>query len=212
MNIIIMLLGFIRRLMVKIYTDGGYSHSQDMGAWAYVTEDEKFASGVVVRAASHNIDCELFAIVTALNTYPDADIYTDLQGAVKWATGEWKTATPVTQSYKNLVASRASQIHWIKGHSGDILGEAAHRLVQKVLSGQKEPTSKVDVAECIPTRYSRLKAIVEFMAFADIHIKKPDYDILEWLADYGMDADCATKESVPEESELILELAELVKG
>lgn len=89
---------------------------------------------------ANNVAGELHAVIEALqwcrqNGISEVAIFYDMEGIEKWATGEWKTNTPVTKNYANTVRKSGITIHWqkVQSHTGDRWNEEADRLARSAL-------------------------------------------------------------------------------
>lgn len=60
-------------------------------------------------------------------------IFYDFQNIEKWATGEYKTNTPMTQAYKHFIDTCGIKIEWVKveSHTGIALNDRADELAKE---------------------------------------------------------------------------------
>ena len=133
-----------------IYTDGSFDEETNTYAWAYVaTLDGKEVSkdyGIgrnKYAAESRNVAGECAAAMNAAKWVSDrngtATIVHDYEGVGKWAQGEWKTNTYVSQSYVAYMKKYSDIISFrkVKGHNGDKFNEEADRLARLAILESK---------------------------------------------------------------------------
>lgn len=67
------------------------------------------------------------------NRITEIAIFYDFQNIEKWATGEYKTNTPMTQAYKQYIDTCGIKIEWIKveSHTGVALNDRADTLAKE---------------------------------------------------------------------------------
>ena len=116
----------------KIFTDGGYSISKGIGAYAFIIleGEEEICRYAKMVARSTNNRCELLAIVNAVMLVPDHSsviIYTDSQYCIGVLTGKYrrKKNTDLLDKWDIIVTSKKMNIEfkWVRGHSGDKYNE-----------------------------------------------------------------------------------------
>ena len=115
----------------KIYTDGGYSISKGIGAYAFIIlegMDEICRNAERIEKSTNN-RCELLAIINAIRLLPDyssATIYTDSQYCIGVLTGQYRRR----KNTDIIVASKGLNIEfeWVKGHSGNKYNELCDEL------------------------------------------------------------------------------------
>ena len=121
----------------KIYTDGGYSLSKGIGAYAFIILEgmEEICRNAERIEKSTNNRCELLAIINAVRLLPDhcsATIYTDSQYCIGVLTGQYrrKKNTDILDEWDIIVASKNLNIEfeWVKGHSGNKYNELCDEL------------------------------------------------------------------------------------
>jgi ribonuclease HI len=185
---------------MKIYTDGSYDVAREMGSWAYVTEAGESASGIIAYPEARNIDGEILAVIMAIDKYPEAQIFTDLQGIPRWVSKKWKANTLVSQNLQNFMTGRKNVITWVKGHSGNPTNEQVHKLASSILKSE-EATKIYNRKKCraqyspefntLPDTFKKTiigdvvqEAIANNIVF---NFERPDYGITEFLADYGLE-------------------------
>ena len=116
----------------KIFTDGGYSISKGVGAYAYIILEggEEICKNAERVERSTNNRCELIAIINAvrlLRDHSSVTIYTDSQHCIGVLTGQYrrKKNTDLLDEWDIIVASKGLSIEfeWVKGHSGNKYNE-----------------------------------------------------------------------------------------
>ena len=116
----------------EIWTDGGYSISNGVGAYAFLVlhgDEEVYRHAEKVERSTNN-RCELLAIINAVRLLPDhssVTIYTDSQYSIGVLTGQFrrKKNTDLLDEWDIIVASKGLSIEfeWVKGHSGNKYNE-----------------------------------------------------------------------------------------
>ena len=135
---------------VIIYTDGACRGNPGPGGWgAFIKFDgiEKEMFGG--QANTTNNQMELSAAIEgllALKEPCEVDLFTDSkyvmdgmnQWIQNWKKNNWRTAAKkdvknkeLWQKLDHLIAQHQVQLHWVKGHSGDVGNEAADLLANK---------------------------------------------------------------------------------
>lgn len=121
----------------EIWTDGGYSISNGVGAYAFLVlqgNEEVYRNAERVEKSTNN-RCELLAIINAVRLLPDhcsATIYTDSQYCIGVLTGQYRRRknTDILDDWDIIVASKGLDIEfeWVKGHSGNKYNELCDEL------------------------------------------------------------------------------------
>lgn len=121
----------------EIWTDGGYSISNGVGAYAFLVlqgDEEVYRHAEKVERSTNN-RCELLAIINAVRLLPDhcsATIYTDSQYCIGVLTGQYRRRknTDILDEWDIIVASKSLNIEfeWVKGHSGNKYNELCDEL------------------------------------------------------------------------------------
>ena len=121
----------------EIWTDGGYSISNGVGAYAFLVlqgNEEVYRHAEKVERSTNN-RCELLAIINAVRLLPDhcsATIYTDSQYCIGVLTGQYrrKKNTDILDEWDIIVESKSLNIEfeWVKGHSGNKYNELCDEL------------------------------------------------------------------------------------
>ena len=121
----------------EIWTDGGYSISEGVGAYAFIVlqgNEEVYRHAERIEKSTNN-RCELLAIINAVRLLPDhcsATIYTDSQYCIGVLTGQYrrKKNTDILDEWDIIVASKSLNIEfeWVKGHSGNKYNELCDEL------------------------------------------------------------------------------------
>lgn len=103
---------------------------------------------------SRQVAGEIRAVIEVLEWCKARDvkeitIFYDFQNIEKWATGEFKTNTPVTRSYKEYIDNCDIKITWVKveSHTGIELNEKADALAKE--GAQKPLTSYGSTEPCL---------------------------------------------------------------
>jgi ribonuclease HI len=114
--------------MIKIYTDGAYSPSRNVGGWAFVIteKDEKIFSNLDTVKDTTNNRMEILACFKALewlkeNNKKEAIIISDSMYVIGTMTKNWKKNKNVDLWVKMFNIIGQFEITWqhVKGHSGD---------------------------------------------------------------------------------------------
>lgn len=126
-------------MLLKIYTDGAYSTSRDIGGWAYAVLDN---NGNVSRTGcgrelnTTNNRMELMAVIKAINSVinitKDIEIYSDSNYIVKTINKEYNT-----QSNSDLWEQIPTNINLkgvkVPGHSTDKLNNLVDALATSII-------------------------------------------------------------------------------
>jgi ribonuclease HI len=124
-----------------IYTDGGYRHSKDLGAWGFViinTKNKKALARAQAFTKTTSNRMELSAVLEALKILPSprkqvflvSDSQYTINSCEKWIRGwksnGWKKNTPgelknidILQELDVLISSHNIKYFWVRGHSGN---------------------------------------------------------------------------------------------
>lgn len=112
----------------QLYTDGGYSMSGDLGAFAYVILHEgellqKYSQKIVHET---NNRAEIKAILYGIQALPDkseVDVFSDSQYALGVLSGRYraKKNPDLVSLYKKIVVTKGMKVsyNWVRGHDGD---------------------------------------------------------------------------------------------
>lgn len=123
--------------MYELYTDGGYSMNDDLGAFAYVIlqdgkEIKRYAQKI---AHETNNRAEIKAIMEGVRSLPDKShitVYSDSQYAIGVLSGGYKAKanTDLVYEYKKMVRTRGLKIEyrWVRGHNGNKWNELCDTL------------------------------------------------------------------------------------
>lgn len=110
----------IRKDGQEVYREGGYVPENDPDLVAH-----------------RQIGGEIYAVVQALRWcarqgIPACTIYHDYEGLARWASGEWKARTPLTQRYVAFLQKVPVRITWVKvpAHKGLHWNELADKLAR----------------------------------------------------------------------------------
>ena len=134
---------------LHIYVDGSYHIRRHMYGWGVVilTEDgPQTLSGCGDEAdylTARNVAGEIFASLSAMqwaldHGYSRIRIFHDYEGIGKWATGDWKTNTPISIMYAGAVKERyAPHLHItftkVEAHTGVVYNEMADQLAKEAV-------------------------------------------------------------------------------
>ena len=133
-----------------LYTDGSYNKkiSRDSTAYsAVIVTNESLTEYIVdiiygvvtdpLYVSMWNVGGEIWGVLAGsdyiINQYKvkDISLYYDYIGLGKWATGEWRTKNPATQSYarymKNIMNDYNLTLNKVPGHSNILLNEVADK-------------------------------------------------------------------------------------
>ena len=126
-----------------IYTDGGYSQMNDIGAFAYVMLDDK--ENVLKKNAwkiekETNNRAELKAIIAGVHHLPmdatDVRIISDSQYALNTLSGKWqrKSNTDLFHIYDKIIKERRLNVvyEWVRGHDGNQYNEMCDKMCSDV--------------------------------------------------------------------------------
>lgn len=126
-----------------IYTDGGYSQMNDIGAFAYVMLDDK--ENVIKKNAweiekETNNRAELKAIIAGVHHLPmdatDVRIISDSQYALNTLSGKWqrKSNTDLFPIYDKIIKERRLNVvyEWVRGHDGNQYNEMCDKMCSEV--------------------------------------------------------------------------------
>jgi ribonuclease HI len=98
----------------------------------------ELSGGVERDIKSRQVAGELVAVMRLLTYCADhsidaVEIFYDYTGIEMWATGRWKTNTPLTQRYVAFVKRSPVNITWqkVKSHSGDTWNDRADELARQ---------------------------------------------------------------------------------
>ena len=122
-----------------IYTDGGYSNKNSVGAFAYIMLD---GNGNEVRRGAWKIEnetnnrAELKAIITAVYHLPetnaDVTVNSDSMYALNTLSGRWarNKNTDLFDAWAGVLQKKQPNItyNWVKGHNGDPYNEEYDRM------------------------------------------------------------------------------------
>lgn len=154
---------------LHIYVDGSYLPSHDEAGWAWVAigkdgqelEEHIIAEGAGVSpepALSRNIDGEVLATLKCVEwfiTYTTDNphmgfnqviIHHDYVGIAKWALGEWKTNTLLTQNFRtsmegylNILKKHQFTLHFNKvlAHSGNRWNDYVDQNAREAIRNRK---------------------------------------------------------------------------
>ncbi len=152
--------------VVEVYTDGSASPNPGPGGWAAVMVEagrRRNISGGEAHTTNNRM--ELQAALEAIKALPRSKtirMHTDSQylrlGITEyladWLRAGWKTRgrQPVAnqdlwQSLVKAMAGRKITWLWVRGHTGDLLNEAADQLAQKAGARHRQPRAAVGRAE-----------------------------------------------------------------
>ena len=116
----------------EIWTDGGYSISNGVGAYAFLVlqGDEEVYRHAEPGERSTNNRCELLAIINALKFLPfgsSATVYTDSTYCIGVLTGQYRRRknTDILEEWDRIVISKflTVEFEWVKAHSGNRYNE-----------------------------------------------------------------------------------------
>ena len=122
-----------------VYTDGGYSMQNNVGAFAYVMLD---GGGNLVRKGAWRITdetnnrAELKAIITAVHHLPETgasvEIISDSQYALNTLSGKWSRNknTDLFEVWDRVLDAKQPTIayKWVRGHNGNEYNEMCDRM------------------------------------------------------------------------------------
>ncbi len=151
--------------MIKIYTDGSCLGNPGAGGWAAVLVDEKNRREEIFGGEAHttNNRMELTAAIRALEKISpgqSVELFTDssyLKNAftngwlAKWKRNGFNNGRVLNQDLwqelDNLVATRAVNFNWVKGHAGNFFNERCDQLArstaEKFQQKKFEPPKKI---------------------------------------------------------------------
>lgn len=166
---------------IVAYVDGSYDNKTERYAYGCVIiepdgkeilnfDSANDPEGIISQNVAGELQGALFATNWALERgYLRIDIYHDLEGTSKWATGEWKARTPVTKDYVSQMKKLQEQItvtfHKVQGHSNDHYNDLADSLARRALKSGKERSIK-KTEYCVRAEgisYDELSTIIEIM-------------------------------------------------
>lgn len=110
-----------------IWTDGGYSISKGIGAFAYIIiKDETIIDKYAERIEhSTNNRCELYAILNAIKTLPESSnaiVFSDSMYCIGVLSGRYdrKKNLDILDEWDKEVKEKKLKVkfQWVKGHSG----------------------------------------------------------------------------------------------
>ena len=128
-----------------VYTDGSANDSACSYAALIISPDgkETVLSGKEVNPdflATRNVAGELSAVVNALRFCKSHDlseivVFHDYEGCAKWATGDWKANSVVSQNYVSFISSCGLKVSFrkVSGHSGNSYNERVDKLARAAL-------------------------------------------------------------------------------
>ena len=109
---------------VKVYVDGSFDNRSICGAGIVMYYDgennpptiHKYHSKEKNYTDSRNVVGEIIASSMAIahaykKVVKNLKIFYDYEGIKKWADGEWKAKKPLTQQYRDFVASMRDKMH-----------------------------------------------------------------------------------------------------
>lgn len=124
-----------------IYTDGGYSRSSDVGAYAYVVlQSEKVITTFAKKVErSTNNRCELLAIIKGVESLPKGSsvlVKSDSQYCIGVLSGKFnrKKNLDLIEEYLHRIKENGLKVkfEWVKGHNGYIYNEMCDTLCNEV--------------------------------------------------------------------------------
>ena len=136
--------------MTRIYTDGSCLGNPGAGGWAAIIVDEHNLREELFggEAYTTNNRMELTAAIRALEKIPagaNVELFTDssyLKNAftkgwlAKWKSNGWNNGKVLNQDLwrelDSLVANRAVNFNWVKGHAGDAFNERCDKIARSV--------------------------------------------------------------------------------
>lgn len=139
-----------------VYTDGGYSHSLNKGAWAYcISASGKVLEKSMAYTKTTSNRMEVMAAIAAIKALPEgasAYIHADSQylvhgiehgWAVKWRARGWNKGDPKKGGKRDnwdlwkllleVLEGRQIRFKWVKAHSGNDLNERCDKLVGEAI-------------------------------------------------------------------------------
>ena len=121
----------------QLYTDGGYSMSADLGAFAFVI----LRNGKLLRKHAEKIEhetnnrAEIKAILYGVQALPnnsDVEVFSDSRYALGVLSGRnrAKKNPDLVDRYKKMVATKRMSVsyNWVRGHNGDKWNELCDQL------------------------------------------------------------------------------------
>jgi ribonuclease HI len=143
------------------FVDGSFlAGSAGYGAVILYNGNEQYRlSGAVMDSSTRQVAGEITAVIKVLNWCVEQDvseihIFYDYEGIEKWATGDWKAKSPVSQEYVQHINDLPVTIIWykVKSHSGvkwnDIADELAKQGALTVTeSSESDEVSPMSEAE-----------------------------------------------------------------
>ncbi len=122
---------------MEIYTDGACIPNPGKGGWGFVVVCK--GSPIVERSGSEmdttNNRMEFQAVIEALlwlESDMPAEIYSDSQLVVNVLNGDWrgKKNTDLVDEGRDLMARKAVELEWVRGHDGNKWNEYADSLAE----------------------------------------------------------------------------------
>ncbi len=110
--------------------------------------------------SSRQVGGEIQAVIEVLEWCKQKDvteiaIFYDFQNIEKWATGEYRTNTPMTQAYKQYIDACMVKITWVKveSHTGVALNDKADELAkQGARQGVKQQPGQISLFDEVPQK------------------------------------------------------------
>lgn len=138
---------------VVAFTDGSFDqgkHAYGSGVCIFAPNDVYVELSTIGRNEKYidlrNVAGEIIAVLNAIdwawkNGYDQMSIFYDYEGIGKWASGEWKTKTVLSNYYKRYIDDKTGiiSIEFIKvsGHSNNKYNDRADKLAQSAIFDNK---------------------------------------------------------------------------
>lgn len=132
------------------YVDGSFIDGS-IGYGAVILKDQQIIDELYGRVddpdafASRQVGGEIRAVLETLqwcksHQISEITIYFDFLNIEKWATGAYKTNTPMTTAYKQAIDSCGIKIywHWVESHTGNVLNDRADALAKQGARGRSD--------------------------------------------------------------------------